>query len=76
MTIDHDELLAFLARKLRRASLDMDAEMGRTPGWDSMAQVNLILSIEERYGVQIPPDMFGQLASVRAIQAYLDEAAA
>lgn len=76
MTIDHAELLAFLAQKLRRQSLDMDAEMGKTPGWDSMAQVNLVLSIEERYGVQIPPDMFGQLASVKAIQAYLDEASA
>lgn len=76
MTVDHTELLAFLAQKLRRKELDAEAEMGKTPGWDSMAQVNLVLSIEERYGVQIPPDMFGQLASVKAIQAYLDEAAA
>lgn len=76
MTVDQTELLAFLAQKLRRANLDMEAEMGRTPGWDSMAQVNLVLSLEERYGVQIPPDMFGQLASVKAIQSYLEEAGA
>jgi acyl carrier protein len=75
MTITMEELLAFMARKLRCKALSEDAAMGRTRGWDSMAQVELILSLEQEYSVQVPPDMFGELATAPAILAFLNNGA-
>lgn len=71
MHVTMDELLSFIAQNLRCKELTADAEMGKTKGWDSMAQVELILSLEARYGVRVPPDMFGELASARAILGFL-----
>ncbi len=41
-----------------------------------MAQVELILSLEEKYGVQVPPDMFGELSSAPAILDFINGGAA
>ena len=76
MAVTETDLLAFLAKHLRRKEIAADAEMGKTPGWDSMAQVELILSLEPRFNVQVPPDMFGQLTSVAAILGFLNQGAA
>lgn len=40
--------------------------------WDSMGQVNLIMSLEEAFGVFIEPEDFERLKSVPAILAYLE----
>ena len=40
--------------------------------WDSMGQVNLIMTLEETFGVYIEPEDFERLKSVPAILAYLD----
>jgi acyl carrier protein len=71
-----DELLAFLAKNLRCNGLDASAAMGKTRGWDSMAQVELILSVETKYGVHVPPDMFGELSSAQAILSFLNNGGA
>lgn len=39
--------------------------------WDSMGQVNLIMALEEAFGVYIEPEDFERLKSVPAILAYL-----
>ncbi|MBI5164778.1 MAG: acyl carrier protein [Magnetospirillum sp.] len=71
MAISDSDLLAFLATQLKRKEIGLDAAMGKTPGWDSMAQVDLVLALESRFGIQVPPDMFGQLTNVAAILAFL-----
>jgi acyl carrier protein len=71
-----EDLLAFIALKLRCKTVEPDAAMGKTRGWDSMAQVDLVLSLEEKYGVRVPPDMFGELSSVPAILDFLNREAA
>jgi acyl carrier protein len=76
MAATQDELLAFMAQKLRCKGLGPDAAMGKTRGWDSMAQVELLLSLEEKYGVRVPPDMFGELSTVPAILTFLNGEAA
>jgi acyl carrier protein len=76
MAATQDELLAFMAQKLRCRALGLDAAMGKTRGWDSMAQVDLLLSLEEKYGVRVPPDMFGELSTVPAILTFLNGGAA
>jgi acyl carrier protein len=76
MTITMDNLLTFIAQKLRCKAVSADAAMGKTQGWDSMAQVELILSLEQKYNVQVPPDMFGELSTAAAILAFLNTGAA
>jgi acyl carrier protein len=67
------DLLAFMGAQLKRKEIGPTAEMGKTPGWDSMAQVDLMLALEERFGVQVPPDLFGELTSVAKILAFLED---
>jgi acyl carrier protein len=72
MAVTQEELMAFVAQKLRLKEIGPDAAMGKTRGWDSMAQVELVLSLEEKYGVSVPPDMFGELAAIPAILSFLN----
>ena len=41
------------------------------PSWDSLGQVNLIMALEQEFGVYIEVEEFGSLNSVPAILAYL-----
>jgi acyl carrier protein len=40
--------------------------------WDSLQHLNLMLAIEQEFGVQITPQDMEQLTSVNRIAAYLD----
>jgi acyl carrier protein len=76
MAATQEDLLAYIAQTLRCKVIGPDAAMGKTRGWDSMAQVGLLLSLEEKYGVRVPPDMFGQLITAQAILTFLNGGAA
>ena len=65
------ELEEFIKGELRLAELPPDAEMGKTPGWDSLKQVELVLEMGSRFACSIPPDMIGDLISLESIVAYL-----
>lgn len=41
------------------------------PSWDSLGQVNLIMALEETFGVYVDVEEFGNLNSVPAILDYL-----
>ena len=43
------------------------------PAWDSLGQVNLIMALEQTFGVYIEVEEFGSLNSVPAILAYLEK---
>ena len=72
MAVTQEELMAFVAQELRLKEIESSAAMGKTRGWDSMAQVELVLSLEKKYGVHVPPDMFGELSTVPAILSFLN----
>jgi acyl carrier protein len=44
-----------------------------TGNWDSLAHVNLMVALEETFGVQLEPEDFPRLTSVSAILTYLRE---
>lgn len=52
--------------KVTAATRDQDL-----PAWDSLGQVNLIMALEQEFGVYIEVEDFGSLNSVQAILAYL-----
>ena len=41
------------------------------PAWDSLGQVNLIMALEQEFGVYVEVEDFGNLNSVPAILDYL-----
>jgi acyl carrier protein len=50
-----NETRSMIAKLLSRGSTDLadDSALGETPGWDSFAQLNIMLELERRYGIAI-----------------------
>lgn len=51
-----------------------DSDMSTVPNWDSMGHINLVLAIEEAYGVVVDEEAVVELTSVRAIRDFLASA--
>lgn len=56
-----------------RMRITLETTQQHTPEWDSMAQVNLIMSIEQEFDVQFTSREIGELTSVAAIVRLLDQ---
>lgn len=54
------------------ALLSEDSSVETVPEWDSLAHLNVVLSLEGRFGVTIAPEQAVELLSVRDIKAFLD----
>lgn len=50
-----------------------DASMDNVEGWDSLKQMNLVLALEESFGVTIPDDDAGNATSFKLIVLVLEE---
>jgi len=51
---------------------DMEKFNSKNSDWDSLAHLNLIISLEEEFGISIPPEDFQLLHSdVQTIMQYL-----
>jgi acyl carrier protein len=69
----NDQLLQIIADTLgvNVAALSEATSMANTPQWDSVAHLNLVLSLEKAFGQRFSPDEFMQMQSVAAIQRVL-----
>ena len=45
-------------------------------GWDSLAHINLMFTIENEFGIQIPDDRLGSFATVGELRDYLEQTTA
>jgi len=43
------------------------------PGWDSLSHTLLILAVEERFGIELPPDRTFDLENVGALVALIGQ---
>jgi acyl carrier protein len=50
-----------------------DLAFGDSPQWDSMGHMELMMSLEEQFGVKVDTDLIAELVSIPAICAYLKE---
>lgn len=50
-----------------------EMSMDNTPAWDSVAHLNLVLSIEQEFGLQFSPEDFMRMQSLGAIKSMLVE---
>ena len=42
-------------------------------GWDSLAHINLMFTIENEFGIQIPDDRLGSFTTVGELRDYLEQ---
>lgn len=56
-------------RALRISAPDPSAplRMGSTPGWDSMAHMNVVMELEKEFGARFPPYQLPDLVDVPSI---------
>lgn len=49
------------------------ASMDDLESWDSLAQMNLVIALEEEFGITIPDDEVGTMLSLPLIMSLLNE---
>lgn len=55
------------------ASIGPDASMDNIAAWDSLRHMNLVLALEEQFGVQIPDEDAGNITSYQLIKLVLQD---
>ena len=56
---------------LKADQIGEGTSMENTPAWDSVAHLNLVLSLEQEFGLRFKPEEFMRMQSVRAIRQAL-----
>ena len=59
--------------KLPIDAVDADASADSLDAWDSLAQVNLIMSLEQTFDIELDVEAVMELTSVAAIIEHLEE---
>lgn len=72
--MEREDVRALIATALKLPSVGDDASLGKLRGWDSLSQVTLMMALEQRLGVTVPPDLFAELTSVDAIMDFVRSA--
>lgn len=66
-------LLLAEAFQLTQDDITPDLAFGDLPQWDSMGHMELMMLLEEKFGVEISTETIAELVSVSAITQYLKE---
>jgi acyl carrier protein len=53
--------------------ISLETEFGNFPQWDSMGHMDLMVALEDRFGVPINADTISQLTEVSAILSFIQE---
>lgn len=62
-----DILLQLLREVFDDSSIDSNCSQQNCKQWDSMAQINLALAIEERFNVSLEPEEIGRMTNFNEI---------
>lgn len=54
-------------------SVPADLAFGGLPQWDSMGHMEVMMRLEEQYGIEISAETIGALTDIPAISLYLKE---
>jgi acyl carrier protein len=73
--VDESRLKRVLANifGVPEASIDATSSQDNVPTWDSLHHMNLVLALEEEFGVTIPDDDAANMMSYKLIRIVLDE---
>ena len=59
--------------KVPAESLGPDGSMDNIKSWDSLQHMNLVLALEEEFGVSIPDEDVGNITSYPLVKLVLEE---
>jgi len=59
--------------RLPLAELDREACLGRTPRWDSLAQLDILAACEEQFNLTIEPEQAVDLTTLEALIIYVEQ---
>jgi len=74
MTANHEDTVAALVASVLNLSITEvgnDASMDSIPQWDSLAQLNICLAFQDRFGVSMDMEMIATATSVAKLAALL-----
>jgi acyl carrier protein len=73
--LDRNELKRVMAAvlELEATALGDDASMDTVPGWDSLRQMNLVLALEDRFGITIPDEDAANATSYQLLALVVEE---
>jgi acyl carrier protein len=57
----------------KNVQADDQLALGKPAEWDSLKQIEILLLIEEEFGVQVPPEKIPELTSQKQISQFLIE---
>ena len=70
-TIEHVRALVSEALQVPEDQITPDLAFGDIPQWDSMGHMEVLMSLENHYGIEINPDTITELVSLPTIYDYL-----
>jgi len=50
-----------------------DFQYGDVPEWDSLGHMNLMMALEDKFGIEISTETIAELTSIKAILEYLEK---
>ena len=70
-----DDVRALLAEafQVSEDQITNKTEFGDLPGWDSMGHMNMLVSLEARFDMEVDADLIAELTSVAAITEFLQK---
>ncbi len=70
-----ESVQALLAEALQvpLEAVPADLSFGGLPQWDSMGHMEVMMLLEQKYGIEINTETIGALTDIPAISAYLKE---
>ncbi|WP_270827949.1 acyl carrier protein [Aeromonas sp. Y318-1] len=66
-----NDLIALARQQFPQASVNAQSALGSFPEWDSLGHFNLLLLVEQHYGVRFEPNELVELKSLANIQQAL-----
>lgn len=71
----HQNLIDTISEILKVPPTDLtpDSALGVTPGWDSMAHVDIMMVLEDRLGIEISEESLESLTTLGSILHLLEE---
>jgi len=67
------DLLCRVLGKEHRSKINLETRMEDIENWDSLTFIDIVLAVEEEFGLKISPELAQEMVSVEAIQKIIRE---
>ena len=67
------DLLCRVLGKEHRSKINLETRMEDIENWESLTFIDIVLAVEEEFGLKISPELAQEMVSVEAIQKIIRE---